>query len=92
LLGNFTANSFSRDQLGGGGEYAFNEMFMVRCGYKYELGSTDLDASIFTGLAAGVTLEVPTKKQTSSRFAVDYAYSATNPFSGTHNFSLRYKM
>ena len=92
IVGNFTANSFSRDQIGGGAEYAFKEMFMVRAGYKHELGSTEIDKSIYTGLAAGVTLEVPTKKQTTSRFAVDYAYSATSPFSGTHNFSIRYKI
>jgi len=92
ILGNFTANSFSRDQIGGGGEYAFNEMFMVRAGYKYEVGVTDADKSIYTGLAAGVTIEVPTKKASSGRFGVDYAYSATDPFSGTHNFSLRYKI
>jgi hypothetical protein len=92
VLANFTANSFSRDQIGGGAEYAFREMFMVRAGYKHEMGATDIDRSIYTGLAAGVTIEVPTKKQSTSRFAVDYAYSATNPFSGTHNFSLRYKI
>ena len=91
-LANFTANSFSRDQVGGGLEYAFSEMFMVRGGYKYELGSSTEDRSIFTGLAFGVTFEVPLKKQSTSRFAVDYAYSTTDPFSGTHNFSLRYKM
>ena len=92
ILGNFTANSFSRDQVGGGAEYAFNEMFMVRAGYKYELGQTALQESVYTGLAAGVTLEVPMKKQSTNRFAVDYAYQSTSPFSGTHNFSLRYKI
>jgi hypothetical protein len=92
VLGNFTANSFSRDQVGGGGEYAFNEMFMVRAGYKHELGATDIDGSIYSGFAAGVTLEVPIKKESTSRFAVDYAYGATSPFNGTHNFSLRYKI
>jgi hypothetical protein len=92
ILGNFTANSFSRDQIGGGAEYAFSEMFMVRAGYKHELGATVVDGSIYTGFAAGVTLEVPLKKESTSRFAVDYAYSATAPFDGTHNFSLRYKI
>lgn len=93
-LGNFTANSFSRDQLGGGLEYAFKEMFMVRAGYKYDLGSeiNGDDSSIYSGVAAGVTLEVPLKKESSGRFAVDYAYRATSPFEGTHNFSLRYKI
>jgi hypothetical protein len=93
-VGNFTANSFSVDQLGAGVEYAFKEMFMLRGGYRYDIGvpSTDPQHNIFSGLCGGVTIEVPTKKDSSGKFAVDYAYLATNPFNGTHNFSIRYKM
>ena len=92
-LGNFTANSFSRDQLGGGIEYSFKEMFMVRAGYRYDLGTTDDgNDNVYSGLAAGVTIEVPTKKGATSRFAVDYAYRSTSPFNGTHNLSIRYKI
>lgn len=93
-LGNFTANSFSVDQVGAGAEYAFKEMFMARIGYRYDIGvpSSDPQHSVFTGLSGGVTIEVPTKKDSSGRFGIDYAYLATNPFSGTHNFSIRYKM
>jgi hypothetical protein len=94
VLGNFTANSFSVDQLGGGVEYAFNEMFMLRGGYRYDIGvpATDPQHNVYSGLCAGLTIEVPTKKESTGRFAVDYAYLATNPFNGTHNFSIRYKM
>jgi opacity protein-like surface antigen len=94
VLGNFTANSFSVDQLGAGVEYAFKEMFMVRGGYRYDIGvpSSDPQHNIYSGLSAGVTIEVPTKKESLGRFGIDYAYLATNPFSGTHNFSIRYKM
>lgn len=93
-LGNFTANSFSVDQLGAGIEYAFKEMFMVRAAYRYDIGipSSDPQHNVYTGLCAGVTIEVPTKKASVNKFAIDYAYLATNPFSGTHNFSIRYKM
>lgn len=93
-LGNFTANSFSVDQIGGGVEYAFKEMFMARAGYRYDIGvpPSDPQHNIYSGLCAGVTIEVPMKKASTSRFAVDYAYLATNPFNGTHNFSIRYKM
>lgn len=93
-LGNFTANSFSVDQLGGGIEYAFKEMFMLRAGYRYDIGipSTDPQHNVYSGLCAGLTIEVPLKKASLSRFAIDYAYLATNPFNGTHNFSIRYKM
>ncbi len=93
-LGNFTANSFSVDQIGVGVEYSFKEMFMVRAGYRYDIGipASDPQHNVYTGICAGVTIEVPTKKDTSGKFAVDYAYLATNPFNGTHNFSIRYKM
>ena len=93
-LGNFTANSFSVDQLGAGAEYSFKDMFMARVAYRYDLGigPNGDKHSIYSGLAAGVTIEVPTKKDSPNRFAVDYAYLATNPFSGTHNFSLRFKV
>jgi hypothetical protein len=94
ILGNFTANSFSVDQLGAGIEYSFKEMFMARVGYRYDIGVSANDAqhSVYTGLSAGLTIEVPTKKDSSGRFGFDYAYLATNPFDGTHNFSIRYKM
>ena len=93
-VGNFTANSFSVDQLSAGVEYAFREMFMLRVGYRADLGipPSDPQHNVYTGLSAGATIEVPLKKDGAGRFGVDYAYLATNPFSGTHNFSLRYKM
>lgn len=93
-VGNFTANSFSEDQVGVGLEFAFREMFMLRGGYRLDLSSPNdvIQNSVYTGLCAGVTVEVPLKKDSAGRFAVDYAYLATTPFDGTHNFSLRYKM
>lgn len=93
-VGNFTANSFSVDQMGIGAEYAYREMFMARVGYRSDLGLSpdDPEHNVYTGLCAGVTIEVPLKKDSLGKFAVDYAYLATNPFEGTHNFSLRYKM
>lgn len=94
ILGNFTSNSFSRDQVGAGAEYGFKELFMVRAGYRYDLGSTinGDDANVYTGLCAGITIEVPLKKESTSRFGIDYAWRATSPFNGTHNFTIRYKI
>lgn len=92
-LGNFTSNSFTKDFLGAGLEYAFREMFMVRAGYRHEQGirgSLDFNerSSAFTGLSAGVTLEVPFKEGGPS-IGIDYAYRTTNPYDGTHTFGLR---
>lgn len=94
VVGNFTANSFSRDQVGGGLEYSFKNMFMLRGGYRYDLGSSiiDEDRSVYSGLSAGVTIEVPLKKESSGKFGVDYAFRSTNPFDGTHNITIRYSM
>ena len=93
-LANFTANSFSQDQIGGGLEFAFKEMFMARVGYRYDMGgeSETLGNNAYSGLSAGLTIEVPFKKENTNRFAIDYAYRATNPFSGTHNFTISYKI
>jgi hypothetical protein len=93
-LGNFTANSFSVDQIGAGLEFSMKEMFMARVGYRYDLdeGPDGVSYSAYTGLSAGLTIEVPTKKDSQNRFAIDYAYLGTNPFNGSHTFSLRYKM
>lgn len=91
IAANFTSNSFSRDQIGGGLEYSFKDMFMVRGGYKYELGSTAgaIDAPVYTGLAAGATLEVPLKKETDRKFGIDYSYRTSNPWGGSHNLGIR---
>lgn len=92
ILGNFTSNSFSRDQLGGGIEYSLNDMFMLRAAYKVEVGLSaerEVERSVYSGLSAGVSLEVPLKRESANRFGIDYAYRATQPFSGTHNISVR---
>jgi hypothetical protein len=96
FMGNFTSNSFTKDFLGGGVEYAFNEMFMVRGGYRYEKGiSSDLltaeRTTAFTGLSGGVSLEVPLKEDGPS-FGVDYSFRATNPYAGTHTIGLRFNL
>ena len=95
-VANFTSNSFSQDQIGGGVEYSFKDLFMVRAGYRYEFGAGDADTfddPIYTGLSAGATIAVPLGKDTperrASRFAIDYAYRATRVWDGTHNIGVR---
>lgn len=90
---NFTANSFSRDQIGAGLEFSLNEMFMIRGGYKYEVGTTAGsaidDAPIYTGPSGGLTVQVPMGKKSSTMLAIDYGYRATKLFDGTHNIGVR---
>lgn len=91
VLGNFTANSFSQDQIGGGLEYSLNDIFMIRGGYKYEFGSEDpIESPIYEGLSAGASVEIPLSKENkSTRLGIDYAYRQTKLWNGTHNFSVR---
>ena len=91
LIGNFTSNSFSRDQIGAGIEYALWESFMLRGAYKYDLGAYSMDDKpVNTGLSAGGSLDFPLAKGSKNKLALDYAYQATRVWSGTHNISLRF--
>jgi len=92
VLGNFTSNSFSRDAIGAGIEYGFNNVLMLRAAYKYDLES-NLDAvvnNVYSGLAAGATIEVPFSKKNDTKFAIDYGYRATSTWDGTHNLTVRF--
>ncbi len=90
VLANFTANSFAQDQVGGGVEYKFNNVLALRAAYKYELGSSDPEtASVYTGLAGGVSFEVPVKKESDTRIGIDYSYRHTKIWNGTHSISVR---
>lgn len=88
--GNFMSNSFSKDNLQLGVEYAFKKMFMVRTGYNYEPGIMNMAerTTALTGPTAGFTFEVPISKG-GTTFAFDYSYRAANPFSGVHTFGAR---
>jgi hypothetical protein len=91
VLGNFTANSFSQDQLGAGIEYSLNDLFQVRGAYKYEVGSENVEtAPLYSGLSLGASIAAPLSKEDKSRiFGIDYSYRQTRLFDGTHNIGVR---
>ncbi|MEL6392621.1 MAG: PorV/PorQ family protein [Bacteroidota bacterium] len=90
LYGNFTANSFSRDQVGGAIEYSFREQFTLRGGYRTDISDEEgIQPSLYSGLSAGATVAVPFSRENRDvGFSVSYAYRETNVYSGTHNFGL----
>ncbi len=95
VIGNFTANSFSQDQIGGGVEYAFNKMFILRGAYRYEFGSTaegGNESPVYTGIAAGFSIQVPIKKKSEQRFSIDYAYRDTKLWNGSHSIGIRFDL
>jgi hypothetical protein len=87
---NFTSNSFTKDQIGLGLEWAYKEMFMVRGAYVYEEGMWDESTrtTIFSGITFGASFEVPMNK-TGSTFAIDYAYRHTTFMGGISSIGAR---
>lgn len=92
LHGNFTANSFGRDQLGGAMEYSFRERFTLRGGYRSDIESSDLtEPPLYDGISAGASVAVPLSKDNrNTAFSVDYAYRNTRIYDGTHNIGLSF--
>ncbi len=89
--GNFTSNAFSRDAIGVGAEVHFKDFLVLRGAYRYDVGSIPGEAAnnLYTGLATGISLNVPFKKGSSRNIGIDYAYRTTSPFRGTHNIGIR---
>ena len=79
VAGNFTSNSFTKDQYGIGFEYAYQSYFMLRSGYVYEEGilETETRTTAFTGFNAGFTFEVPLSSGTN--FGLDFSYRQSSP-------------
>jgi hypothetical protein len=88
--GNFTSNSFGKDQIRFGLEYGFKQLIMIRAGYIYEQGifSPTTRTSFNVGPTAGLTFQVPLNKNGSS-LDIDYAYRATKPMNGNHSIGIR---
>lgn len=91
VAGTFTSNSFTKDQFLFGLEYALKNYLMLRVGYNYEDGITKVAerTTALTGPAAGLSVQVPLKKESQSIFGIDYSYRMSNPFGGTHSIGIR---
>lgn len=90
VAGNFTSNSFGKDQIRGGIEYGFKNMLMLRGGYIYEDGvaNSTTRTTFNVGPTMGMTLEVPISAS-GSTFGFDYSYRITKPNKGTHTVGVR---
>ena len=89
--GNFTSNAFATDNIGAGAEIHFKDLIILRGAYRYDIGTIPGEATsnIYTGVAAGLSVNVPIQRNSHRKVGIDYAYRTTNPFNGTHNFSLK---
>lgn len=89
-IANFTSNAFARDDIGVGAEFSFRDLVVIRGAYKIAMDDGNGEESnLYTGLAGGVSIDVPLKRADNRIVGIDYAYRATNPFRGSHNFSIR---
>ncbi|MBX2974034.1 MAG: PorV/PorQ family protein [Flavobacteriales bacterium] len=91
IAGNFTSNSFTKDQGMLGLEYAFKKMVHLRGGYMYEKGITSEEerTTVLTGPSAGVSVDLPFGEEKKSAIAIDYSYRTSNPFGGIHSIGIR---
>jgi hypothetical protein len=93
LAGNFTSNSFSQDQFSLGLEVSLKDYVMLRSGYTYEKGMFDNVTSseninINNGISAGLSVQVPLKKEKGSYIGIDYAFRESQSFSGNHTIGI----
>lgn len=91
FAGNFTSNSFTKDNFLVGLEYGWKDIVMVRAGMATEKGIFKGEGNrttAFTGPSCGATVEIPFGEKKST-FAIDYSYRFTNPFGGVHSFGAR---
>lgn len=91
FAGSFTSNSFTKDNIHVGAEYAFSDYLRLRGGFIYEDGIFDEEerATVYTGFNGGVSVMIPLSSEKGSRFAIDYSYRATEAFDGVHSVGAR---
>ncbi|MDX2135700.1 MAG: PorV/PorQ family protein [Saprospiraceae bacterium] len=93
-LGNFTSNAFSRDQIGGGVEFAFRELFALRVAYKTETDYIEAESTLDNGIAAGFSASLPLRKKEADdiyipKLTLEYGYRTTKVYDGIHNIGVR---
>ncbi len=93
--GNFTSNSFTKDQFHFGLEFAYRNILFLRGGYVHEEGDKifgndyDTRETAFTGPSFGFSLQIPINKENGSTMSLDYSYRDTDPFNGVHTIGAK---
>lgn len=90
--GNFTSNSFSKDQVALGLEASFKEYLIIRGGYTIENGiwediETEMCTNVYNGLSLGASVQAPLSDK--MRVSVDYSFQDTHHWGGTHTVGAR---
>jgi hypothetical protein len=87
----FQSQAYGRDQIVGGIEIAFKSLVALRVSQIFEdqIFNEDETQNAYTGLAGGISVNIPFQKGKRTAFGVDYSYRHTRWFSGTHVFGFR---
>ena len=90
--GNFTSNSFSKDQVALGLEASYKDYLIIRGGYLLESGiwgdiKTEQCTNVNNGLSLGASVQAPLSDK--MRVSVDYSYQDTHHWNGTHTIGAR---
>ena len=92
VAGNFTSNSFSKDQVTLGLEGSLKDYLVLRAGYTLENGmwsdiETDECTNVNTGLSLGASVQAPLGDK--MKLAIDYSFRETKHWNGTHTVGAR---
>ena len=90
--GNFTSNSFSKDQVTLGLEASLKDYFQIRGSYTLEQGiwssiETDECTNVNRGLALGASVQAPLSE--TMKVSIDYSFQETAHWNGTHTIGAR---
>lgn len=89
LMANFLNHNFGNDEVQGGAEFAFNNMFFLRGGYSFGTDQTKYEgeSDYIWGPSFGAGLRYNLGGSTS--LVLDYAYRAANLFTDNNIFTLK---
>ena len=86
VLGTFSSMNFTPDELRGGAEYAYKDLFALRAGYGSRVSGSDAD--VYNGFSFGAGLNL--KLGGSSHLRFDYANRMVREFfDDTNEFAIR---
>jgi hypothetical protein len=91
VMADFQSNSFNNDYLGGGLEYTFMKMLILRAAYRYEngIGNSATSTTLYEGFACGATIQKRMGEK-GPLLGIDYSYRPTQrPANGVHMIGVR---